>query len=721
MMKRLLNKKGSVLFLVVVVMSILIVAASATFYIVNNQQSSVNVRYSSEQSYQTAVSVSDTVSKYIEGYLKAISASGKELSEYSNTLIGKMVDLPTGGTSDITSSIDFSDINMGKAEVKITKKSETPASDNSKNTVHKFEVATKSDYNGESVTVTEVMEIVTGPAKYYTRFLTSTGNDPRDALIGAYKILSDAYFENEYTILGVNGQMAVNDSMYSSGTLVDEGIGYNKSKFTKMVVADNYFITTTGGGGGGGDYTSSFAINEAYIGGDFYNGIVEKGKSGKEILSDKVCVLGDYYGYYSSVSSSSKIYVNGDCHIYDCNTSGSVFYINGDLYIHNEWNNGTYNVGGDIILDKNLGNGTYKCGGALQTNGYSSSASVTEGASIGNPFEDDEVSETSVKVNSETSRQSYRKWDAEKHFNDKGITAEINLNDEHYKIKNAEGNYTGEVYVEINQDCTVYPATSGWSDGKYHTIVVDAGNVVTDKEPMYIKLMPSAGDGNTFAFSTNGSGEALGTFNLLIKGERPVVFIIPEHVNFVMNSMSFIGHMEVAAYLTGKDENELIKDPSIAKNNFCKDNIESDPKVTGLTTTKKWHAGQPDEVVSTTLNIEGSAHNNIFLVTSGNDNEFVFKGESSVFGYVYAPDAYLKTSETSGRCLAFFGGMIVGSYAYNNGQAVLVFTTPYDYKGKYTNDTIQPPSDIVKELIAKANGVTSDSATLQKFSSLGYK
>ena len=83
MMKKLLNKKGSVLFLVVVVMSILIVAASATFYIVNNQHSSVNVRYSSEQSYQTAVSVSDTVSKYIDGYLEAISKSGKDLSELS--------------------------------------------------------------------------------------------------------------------------------------------------------------------------------------------------------------------------------------------------------------------------------------------------------------------------------------------------------------------------------------------------------------------------------------------------------------------------------------------------------------------------------------------------------------------------------------------------------------------------------------------------------------
>ncbi len=721
MMKRLLDKKGSVLFLVVVVMSILIIAASATFYVVNNQRSSVNVRYSSEQSYQTAVSVSDTVSKYIDGYLKAISLSGKELNEYSDTLIGKMVDLPEGGTSDITSNIDFSNIDMGKATVSITKKSETHPTDNPKNTVHKFEISTKSDYNGETVTVTEVMEIVTGPAKYFTRFLTSTGNDPRDAIIGAYKILSDAYFENDYTVLGVNGQMAVNDSIFSSGTLVDEGIGYNNAKFTSMIVAENYFITTTSGGGGGSDYTSNFAINEAYIGGDFYNGILNQGKSGKRILSDKVCVLGDYYGYNSSVESGTKMYINGDCHIYDCSTSGSTFYINGNLYLHSEWNNGTYNVAGDIILDNNLGNGVYNCGGALQSNGYTNYASVNEGAAIGNPFDDDEVSKTSIKVSSETSRQKYRKWDAEKHFDNKGITAEIDLNDSVYRVKNAEGNYTGEVYVEINQDCTVYPATSGWNDGKYHTIVVDAGNIVTDKEPMYIKLMPSSGDGDTFAFSTNGVGEASGTFNLLIKGERPVVFVVPENVNFVMNSMSFIGHVDVASYLTGKTEDELIKEPSIAKTNFCKDNIENDPKVIGLTTSSKWHAGQPDEVESTILNIGGSAHNNIFLVTSGDDNEFLFNGESCVFGYVYAPDAYLKTSGTSGRCLAFLGGMIVGSYAYNNGQAVLVFTTPYDYKGQYTNSTIQSPSDIVKELIAKSNGVTGDAATLQKFESLGYK
>lgn len=730
-MRRLLDKRGSVLFLVVVVMSILIIAASATYYIVNNQHSSANVRYSSEQSYQTAVSVSDTVSKYVDGYLKAISLSGNELSDYSDTLIGKMVNLPVGGTSNITSSINLSGNNMGKADITITKKSQKSVAANPKNTAHTFEICTKSDYNGETVVITKVIEIETGPAKYFTRFLTSTGNDNRDVLIGAYKILSDAYFENDYTVLGINGQMAINDSMYSSGTLVDEGIGYNKSKYTEMVVAENFYITTTNGGGAGTDYVSQYAINNAYIGGDFYNGVAEQNKNGKQILSDNLYIMGDYRGYNSAVGSNTNatnVYVNGDCYIKWCTTTYGTFYINGDLYLTNNFNNGTYYVAGDIILvGDNLGNGTYQCGGSLITNGNTCNATVVQGATMSTPFPSTDYAgnDVATKINNSTSKQKYRKWEAENHFdNDLHIANTVSLDDPSFNVLDADGNPTGEVYAEINQNCILYPATSGWNNGKYHTIVVDAGNIVTGKEPMYIKLMPSAGDGNTFAFSTDGSGNASGNFNLLVKGERPVVFIVPETVNFVFNSMSFIGHMDIAKYLTGKSEADLIKDTAIAKNNFCQSSIDSDPLVMGLTTSVTWHAGMADETVSEILSpaVGTSAHNNIFLVTSGNSNTFLFNGESSLFGYVYAPDAYFQTSDTSGRCLAFIGGMIVGSYSYKNGQAVLVYTTPYDYKGKYTNSAVQSPSDIVQELIGSANGTSSSSAaTLQGFSTIGYK
>ena len=223
-MKRLLNKKGSVLFLVVVVMSILIIAASATFYIVNNQRSSANVRYSSEQSYQTAVSVSDTVSKYIDGYLEAISKSGKDLSAYSDTLIGKMMKLTVGGSSDITSNIDFTDYNMGEAKVTITKTKQIQSPANPENTSHIFEVTTKSDYNGETIAVTEVKEIVTGPSDYFTRFLTSTGNRPEDVVFQCGELYSDAYFENDYTDFG-GGATNIRNSIYATGTFIDNGIG----------------------------------------------------------------------------------------------------------------------------------------------------------------------------------------------------------------------------------------------------------------------------------------------------------------------------------------------------------------------------------------------------------------------------------------------------------------------------------------------------------------
>ena len=60
------NKKGSVLFLVLAIMTILIIAASAAYYMVLSNRGSVEARRKDEQSYQTAISVNNGVSDYID-------------------------------------------------------------------------------------------------------------------------------------------------------------------------------------------------------------------------------------------------------------------------------------------------------------------------------------------------------------------------------------------------------------------------------------------------------------------------------------------------------------------------------------------------------------------------------------------------------------------------------------------------------------------------------
>ena len=104
--KRLKQNKGSVLFLVLAVMTILIIAASAVYYMVMSNRGSVQTRYDDEQAYQTALSVSNGVSEYIDAYLSGISSSSGKLND-SNDLVSAIVGLPLNGSISTTKSRGF--------------------------------------------------------------------------------------------------------------------------------------------------------------------------------------------------------------------------------------------------------------------------------------------------------------------------------------------------------------------------------------------------------------------------------------------------------------------------------------------------------------------------------------------------------------------------------------------------------------------------------------
>ena len=171
-MKKLLNKRGSVLFLVVVVMALLLIAASATYYVVRNQHASANTHYNSEQSYQTAYSVSEQMETYLTKLQTEIS---QNQSVYNNSLFAKMMAMKDGDkiTSD---TVDLTSYGLGDFYVEITR------AEGSGDSEGVFKITTYSDVNGETVAITQVWKIVLSPSqtKYFTRFLTSTGYRDED-------------------------------------------------------------------------------------------------------------------------------------------------------------------------------------------------------------------------------------------------------------------------------------------------------------------------------------------------------------------------------------------------------------------------------------------------------------------------------------------------------------------------------------------------------------
>lgn len=741
-MKKLLGKKGSVLFLVVVVMSILIIAASATFYIVNNQSNSVNVRYSSEQSYQTALSVSNTVSDYIDEYLKAIGEGGKELDDCKDMLIGRMMSMSAGASANVTSEFDLSSIGMGKAEVVITKKPVKQDPTDPDQMIHVFEITTTSEYNGETIAITQVKEIVTGPAEYFTRFLTSTGKRPDDVLFSSHSILSEAYFENDYTRLG--GGIAfthLNHSLYSLGTIYDDGIRYEPGESKEIVIAQSYYVTSTGGG--------SLYADNIYVGGDLINGEDGDYNKTKAIYADDVYVLGDLVIGSNGVVTlpdgtqrGTTYYVNGDCHIW-CGTQNSNIYVNGDIYLHSDsQSQGKLHAAGSVIFvpntlgtftaeqieykkDIKYGNGTVIT--ASPDNAYTNKNFVYS-ATMTNPFSDSMVTNTRNHINSTTKRNKYEQWDAEQYFNDKfnstGSLVPIRLDDtgdSHVELmKDSHNNPIWDSYiVTLNESCMISPAET-WSWGN-HTVIIDTS---VNNEDIYIYLQPLAGT-NTFSFSKGAAN-----VNIYVKGKHSVIFVLPENVNFIMDNQSFIGHIDVLSALS-KDN---LSSADILSGNMTDRGafnqlkyLTNEPAVGNPNTRQRLEdslyvdgADGATKLVSSAFGPD--AHNNIFLVTKGTKNSIDFSAQSTFLGYIYAPDAVM-TASGAADGFAFLGGLIVGSYTYQT-NATLAFTTPFDYHSCYP---ITKKEDIVKYLIKFANGggvadpTGMNSLKIEKWTNTGYK
>ena len=729
-MKKLLNKRGSVLFLVVVVMALLMIAASATYYVIRNQHASANTHYASEQSYQTAYSVSKAVSDFIDNRIGDIAGGGSALNAKENKLISEMLSLTTGS---FLSEIDLKDLGMGDAKVTI-KKAGATAVPGSENTAVTFEITTTAEVNGETTRLVMLKEVTMGPTDYFNRFLTSTGGRQEDVLIGAHTILSDAFFENDYTVLGV-ATTQLNDSVYVCGTLHDKGIAYNQSDpAEEIVVSENFYSDSVSHGG--------FYVNKIYVGGDFI--------CQKPMLDVKeVYVLGDYTDKSVGSTCATKLYIDGDCYIY-AQEPNAEYHINGDLHLYNNSsNNGTFYVNGDVYIYFGLGQWINNPSGVIKKIEYGG-----ERIDTGNEFfeatwknnvyqkddpslfTDDEVGAVSNYITTGTARQSYQEWHAEDYFDTLTDIDEITLDNEddphveHVGEPGGDGKiYTSDYLVTIDNNSIIHPALSWGNNGK-HFIVIDA----TSKD-IYIKLVPLSG--NVFTFTEPATKESWGYsgggyVNVLVKGPHSVIFILPDGVDFQMDGQSFIGHMDLAMAFTNKttwdDLWEYGKIRTAVQNS------------TSVVTTMdgfledEYRDGKLYATRLKVNSINGAnnyAHNNIFLVTTGKTNTLRFNAQASFCGYIYGPNAIMDANDLAGGGLAFAGGLIVGSYNYQCAQAVLSFTTPYAYS--YPDGTCAYPdlvgkeTDIVKYLINFANagagypGGGDSSSGIQGIRNLGYQ
>ena len=593
-MKKLLNKKGSVLFLVVVVMAVLLVAASATYYVIRNQSASANTHYSSEQSYQTAYSVSNTMTTFLVNEQTKIS---KNPALYTGSIFDAMMKMPKGGILGQNTINNFTKEGLGEYNI-IIEKTDGTKSDSGEKGV--FKITTSAEVNGETTTLVQVWQLTIAPAKtkFYTKFLTSTGYRQEDVYLDVQHLYGAAYFENPYTSAGALNQFR--ESIYATGTFSDNGMKFNNPDELcdlEVVIADNFYITTAEG-------TSLIGLGGLFVGGNFLDGgdkggkqiclyEYEKDSDGKVIKDSngkpKIVKAGSAYkagnAYimgdltFNSGGHTGNYFVKGDCYINSNlqNTGDINFYIGGDLYLGESsidtifLSDATFYVEGNIyICNKGVGTvkNIYRLSSKKDVISDPDAWTVdvidgTGGVEIVNK-EGKKLKYHSVEeimaattefgswvnvqsyINTSTAKGSYGIWKAENLVPEGDAIA---LSDP--SICEKAGEWDDSCFVTISDSCTIKPGLKWW-DG-CHYVLIDAS-----EHDIYIKLDGTGYDYFSFGLNTTWEGDGINgpaaRVNILIRGSYAVVFVLPDDVDFKMGNESFIGHEDLALALYNRDK-----------------------------------------------------------------------------------------------------------------------------------------------------------------------
>lgn len=341
---RLKGGKGSVLFFIIAIMTVMIVLASAVYYSTISARAQVEIKYGSEQSYQSAVSLNDLVTEYLntktdDAFVDAIIALAPNQS------------LTTKG--DGTDA--FAELAGGLGDYKVTVTKVSGDSGDEKQTI---KVETEVVVNGESSTVTSIGEFTLVSKPYtFDRFFTSTGYAPNDVFMSGMKVTSTMYLDNEYSQIGSDGTNGNNSGInilaeiISAGTLSINNAPINSdgSRTFDITVGNNLILTYNGGQG-----AMNLNGGRIRVGGNLVQGTSFNYKNDTDVY-----VVGDYISGRPSDDSNCEVYVNGDAAFFGNETYQGKVYVNGDVYIDKEVNTGDKFPGGLTV-----GGNVYLCSGS---------------------------------------------------------------------------------------------------------------------------------------------------------------------------------------------------------------------------------------------------------------------------------------------------------------------------------------------------------------------
>lgn len=772
MMKRALLRlkggKGSVLFFIIAIMTVMIVLASAVYYSTISARAQVEIKYGNEQSYQSAVSLNDLVTEYLntktdDAFVDAIIALSPNKS------------LTTKG--DGTDA--FAELAGGLGDYKITVTKLSGDSGDEKQTI---KVETEVLVNGETSTVTSIGEFTLVSKPYsFDRFFTSTGYAPNDVVMSGMTVTSTMYLDNEYSQIGSsqsgNSGINIRAEVISAGTLSINNAPINSNgDQTFDITAGNNLIMTYNGGQGAMNLNGG----RIRVGGNLIQGTSFNYKNDTDVY-----VVGDFISGRPSDDSDCEIYVNGDAAFFGKETYKGKVYVNGDVYIDKEVNTGDKFPGGITV-----GGNVYLCSGSsyygaqkawinshgiddsriknysdasirfVAKNGENDSAYNALRANMDKARGSNEqaysyvwpsdsgtcesLTNVKAKINEKVGNPEYTNWNMTKKFiNDDGSytvdpinykfdnATEPQVQDERFKDTGSTKNQLIVSAEKFGQYVVMgdMRITAGTWDG--YNIVFDTtmpgGNdidmYVYLPANCYMKKTPPANEWssptysfsnksedkskfNCFRWNNQPDGMFAGWFSVLTKGKGSVIFVIGDGVTYFAQTRVFMGHYNLLK--------EVLPDAIAADGKVTNTDKFSEAKVSAIMRTTDTDARKQTLFKQNILDKyknSGGIHNNLFVVAINKNSDVNFDMQYNTFcGFIYAPYMTFGAGKSTEGHFAMLGGLIVSDYEMPNTSRVYMATIPYDYYDRYVDSTLTGTEkedarfDYMEKLISNSGG-----------------
>lgn len=788
MMKRALLRlkcgRGSVLFFIVAIMSVMIVLASAVYYSAVSARKQVEIRYGDEQSYQSAVSLNDLVTEYLN-------------TKTEDAFVDAILALAPGSslTTQGTGTDSFAKLAEGLGDYKVTVTKISGDSSDEKNTV---KIETEVIVDGESSTVTSVGEFTLVSKPYsFDRFFTSTGYAPNDVFMSGMTITSTMYLDNEYSQIGGTGAPGTGNSkinieaeIISVGTLAinNAPINADGDKTFDITVGNNLIMTFNGGQG-----AMNLNGGRIRVGGNLIQGTSFNYKNDTDVY-----VVGDFISGRPSDDSNCEIYVNGDAAFFGNETYKGKVYVNGDVYIDREVNTGDKFPGGITI-----GGNVYLCSGSsyfgAQTtwikshgiddsriknysdasirfeakNGENDSAynalranmdkarSLAGGTAAYNyiwPSDSlicESLQNVKDKINEKIGNPEYSNWNMTKKFiNDDGTYTvdPINYNFDNAtdpELQDARFAGTGSNKNQLIVSAEKFGQYVVMGDMRITAGTWDGYNIVFDTTmpdgkdiDMYVYLpancyMEQTGTDqykfsskdsdkskfNCFRWNNEPTGLFEGWFSVLTKGKGSVIFVVGDGVTYYAQRRLFMGHYNLLKEIL---PNSISADGKITETaQFTTAAVKNIMRTTD--TNEKLRTVFKEGVLNK-YDSSGGLHNNLFMVAINKNSDLNFNSQYNTFcGFAYAPYMTFGISSMGQGGFAMLGGLIVSDYSMPNTSLTFMATIPYDYYDRYTGslngkEKEDARFDYMEKLISNSGGEigTLGSSSSRSWRKYGY-